>query len=403
MPDQASEREMASRKSAGAGRGKVVAPAGKPRERRCCAETVRKGDLQVLTDRSGIRERNSPPSTPSANPPEAQQPVQGRRRPPEPASGNRTSALVRCERVVLPQPHDLTSLAPSPASTRSKQLLPTQTALKGCQEEWATATPLLDPPLLVDARLLLPLDLTTATATATDEAGTTTDVTTTGTGTAGEAGLRRTTGRPTRRRGTQEQEGTEAGPVASETTPLAPLARRNRSPINAHSFQEGEERWSTASAAAGESTLNGVVLKYAEPPEARKPVRNWRLYVFKGKEQVELFHVHRQSAYLIGRDRVTLIGASGTHAQVADIPVDHPSTSKQHAVLQFRQVVERNEFGDTKSLTKPFIIDLDSANGTMVNDETIPASRYYELRSGDVLKFAFSTREYVLLAEAAQT
>ncbi|GAA6055047.1 Pre-mRNA leakage protein 1 [Rhodotorula toruloides] len=144
--------------------------------------------------------------------------------------------------------------------------------------------------------------------------------------------------------------------------------------------------------AAETNTLNGVVLKYAEPPEARKPVRNWRLYVFKGKEQVELFHVHRQSAYLIGRDRV-----------VADIPVDHPSTSKQHAVLQFRQVVERNEFGDTKSLTKPFIIDLDSANGTMVNDETIPASRYYELRSGDVLKFAFSTREYVLLAEAAQT
>lgn len=39
-------------------------------------------------------------------------------------------------------------------------------------------------------------------------------------------------------------------------------------------------------------------------------------------------------------------------AQVADIPVDHPSTSKQHAVLQFRQVTERNEFGDTKSLTK---------------------------------------------------
>ncbi|GAA6024643.1 hypothetical protein JCM10207_003910 [Rhodosporidiobolus poonsookiae] len=141
--------------------------------------------------------------------------------------------------------------------------------------------------------------------------------------------------------------------------------------------------------AAETNTLNGVVLKYAEPPEARKPVRNWRLYVFKGKEQVELFHVHRQSAYLVGRDRI-----------VADIPVDHPSTSKQHAVLQFRQVTERNEFGDSKSLTKPFIIDLDSANGTMVNDEMIPASRFYELRSGDVLKFAFSTREYVLLVES---
>ncbi|GAA6063512.1 hypothetical protein JCM10212_004725 [Sporobolomyces blumeae] len=141
--------------------------------------------------------------------------------------------------------------------------------------------------------------------------------------------------------------------------------------------------------AAETNTLRGVVLKYNEPPEARKPVRNWRLYVFKGKEQVELFHVHRQSAYLIGRDRI-----------VADIPVDHPSTSKQHAVLQFRQVTERNEFGDSKSLTKPFLIDLDSANGTLVNDETVPPSRFYELKSGDVLKFAFSTREYVLLVES---
>ncbi|GAA6034699.1 hypothetical protein JCM8097_001129 [Rhodosporidiobolus ruineniae] len=141
--------------------------------------------------------------------------------------------------------------------------------------------------------------------------------------------------------------------------------------------------------AAETNTLNGVVLKYAEPPEARKPVRNWRLYVFKGKEQVELFHVHRQSAYLVGRDRI-----------VADIPIDHPSASKQHAVLQFRQVMERNEFGDVKSMTKPFIIDLESANGTLVNDAQIPTSRYYELKTGDVLKFAFSTREYVLLVES---
>jgi smad nuclear-interacting protein 1 len=32
--------------------------------------------------------------------------------------------------------------------------------------------------------------------------------------------------------------------------------------------------------------VTGVVLKYHEPPEARKPTKNWRLYVFKGKEQV---------------------------------------------------------------------------------------------------------------------
>ena len=51
--------------------------------------------------------------------------------------------------------------------------------------------------------------------------------------------------------------------------------------------------------------------------------------------------IHRQSAYLIGRERL-----------VADIPIDHPSCSKQHAVLQYRQIVTRNEFGDTLNYIK---------------------------------------------------
>ena len=38
----------------------------------------------------------------------------------------------------------------------------------------------------------------------------------------------------------------------------------------------------TVKAVDGTST----VLKYNEPPEARKPTLNWRLYVFKGSEQV---------------------------------------------------------------------------------------------------------------------
>ncbi|KAI0657401.1 SMAD/FHA domain-containing protein [Cubamyces menziesii] len=142
----------------------------------------------------------------------------------------------------------------------------------------------------------------------------------------------------------------------------------------------------TVKRADGTST----VLKYHEPPEARKPSVSWRLYVFKGKEQVDLLHIHRQSAYLIGRDRT-----------VVDIAVEHPSCSKQHAVIQYRQVQEKNEFGDVKTAVKPFIIDLESTNGTIVNDETIPTSRYYELMLGDVIKFGESTREYVLMNEEA--
>ena len=75
------------------------------------------------------------------------------------------------------------------------------------------------------------------------------------------------------------------------------------------------------------NVINGVTVKYAEPPESRKPRIKWRLYVFKGDEELPILYIHRQSAYLLGRDR-----------KVADIPLDHPSCSKQHAVLQYRLI-----------------------------------------------------------------
>jgi smad nuclear-interacting protein 1 len=142
----------------------------------------------------------------------------------------------------------------------------------------------------------------------------------------------------------------------------------------------------TVKAADGTST----VLKYNEPPEARKPILGWRLYVFKDTEQVELLHIHRQSAYLVGRDRL-----------VADIALEHPSCSKQHAAFQYRYIQEKDEYGTSKGVVKPFIIDLESTNGTLVNDKAIPAARYYELKAGDVIKFGLSVREYVLLHDEA--
>src|SRR5690242_1220793 len=38
--------------------------------------------------------------------------------------------------------------------------------------------------------------------------------------------------------------------------------------------------------AAETNTFNGVVLKYYEPPEAKLPTKKWRLYVFKGDQQI---------------------------------------------------------------------------------------------------------------------
>ncbi|KAI8089320.1 SMAD/FHA domain-containing protein, partial [Halteromyces radiatus] len=144
---------------------------------------------------------------------------------------------------------------------------------------------------------------------------------------------------------------------------------------------EGPNYGLSGKLAAETNTVNGVELKYNEPGEAAKPKQHWRFYVFKGSEQIDLLHVHRQSAFLIGRDRA-----------VVDIPVDHPSCSKQHAVLQYRLVSDQGQ-----QIVKPFIIDLESTNGTFINGDKIPSSRYVELKLKDVVTFGQSTREYVLL------
>ncbi|KAI9707644.1 MAG: hypothetical protein M1836_000605 [Candelina mexicana] len=144
----------------------------------------------------------------------------------------------------------------------------------------------------------------------------------------------------------------------------------------------------TGKLAAETNTVAGIVLKYNEPPEARKPPPKdaWRLYVFKGSEMLENVELSERSCWLVGRERV-----------VVDFPVDHPSCSKQHAVVQFRHVVKTNEFGDKDARVRPYIIDLESANGTMVNGEKIPPTRYVELRDKDMIQFGLSTREYVLM------
>ncbi|GAB2230590.1 hypothetical protein Droror1_Dr00014864 [Drosera rotundifolia] len=141
--------------------------------------------------------------------------------------------------------------------------------------------------------------------------------------------------------------------------------------------------------AAETNRVRGVTLLFTEPADARKPDVRWRLYVFKGGEVLnEPLYVHRQSCYLFGRER-----------RVADIPTDHPSCSKQHAVLQFRQVEKERPDGTMSKQVRPYLMDLGSTNKTFLNDSPVEPQRYYELFEKDTIKFGNSSREYVLLHE----
>lgn len=132
------------------------------------------------------------------------------------------------------------------------------------------------------------------------------------------------------------------------------------------------------------NVYKGKILKYNEPPEARKPDARWMIYVFKDRQcDGDPIGLWRQSAYLFGRDQ-----------SIADIPIRHPSCSSQHAVIQFRL---RN------GKVTPYLMDLDSSNKTKLNGEEIEPRRYIELRKKDVIMFAGSRREYVLMNEACLT
>lgn len=172
-----------------------------------------------------------------------------------------------------------------------------------------------------------------------------------------------------------------ADPTSTSTT----LAKASPAP------EKQKPNFAPSGALAAETnTVAGttIVLKYNEPAEARKPPtpQAWRLYVFKGPDTVDTLPLAERSCWLFGRER-----------SVVDYAIEHPSCSKQHAVVQFRFVAKKNEFGDREGGVRPYVIDLDSANGTRVNGEKVPERRYVELMSGDVLVFGESTREYVLM------
>ncbi|CAM6125309.1 unnamed protein product [Calypogeia fissa] len=141
--------------------------------------------------------------------------------------------------------------------------------------------------------------------------------------------------------------------------------------------------------AAETNKVRGVTLQFTEPPEARKPTTRWRLYVFKDGEPLnDPLYIHRQTCYLFGRER-----------KVADIPTDHPSCSKQHAIIQYRLTEKEDADGMMSSKVRPYLMDLGSTNGTMLNSERLDPQRYYEMFEKDTIKFGNSSREYVLLHE----
>lgn len=125
---------------------------------------------------------------------------------------------------------------------------------------------------------------------------------------------------------------------------------------------------------------NPSLLKYYECEDSCVPIKEteiFKLFVFKDTENLETHTLNTRSYYRLGRD-----------SQINHIILNHESISSQHAVLQYRH---------RSNQCKLYVIDLDSSNGTQINNEVIEGKRFYEILDGDVVKFGASTRDYVFM------
>ncbi|XP_061897714.1 kanadaptin isoform X1 [Entelurus aequoreus] len=122
---------------------------------------------------------------------------------------------------------------------------------------------------------------------------------------------------------------------------------------------------------------------YAEPQWAGPPPDDaYALEILKNGTIVDRVPLTLKSYFVVGR------------LPVCDVSLEHPSISRYHAVIQYRQ-----QPGETRCVGEEpgfYVHDLSSTHGTVVNKNKIPPKTYIRLRVGHVLKFGGSTRLFIL-------
>lgn len=102
-------------------------------------------------------------------------------------------------------------------------------------------------------------------------------------------------------------------------------------------------------------------------------VSKFSLEVLKDGAIVSTVPLHTRTHYIAGRQ-----------PDVCDIQMDHPSISREHAAIVN---------GEDGCL---FIVDLDSAQKTLVNKKPLTSRTFERLFVGDMVRFGVSTRMYIV-------
>ena len=146
-----------------------------------------------------------------------------------------------------------------------------------------------------------------------------------------------------------------------------------------------------------EAMVEAPELSYVEPHWSGKPANPHSLTVIKNGAVVDEVDISEKGYHVFGR------------LPTCDIPMDHPSISRFHTVLQHRPQSsdKADKADDSHKLfsTEPweagfYVYDLGSTHGTFLNKTRVQPRCYYRVRVGQMIRLGGSSRLYILEVSA---
>lgn len=120
-------------------------------------------------------------------------------------------------------------------------------------------------------------------------------------------------------------------------------------------------------------TVDAPLLPYEKPAWSAIPDSEYHFEIIKNGT-IDYSAKFRKEMLIVGRLPIP----------ICDIPMEHQSISRYHAVIQFK---------DDQTC---YLFDLDSTHGTYLNKSLVAKREYVRIRVGDMIKFGASSRIYVL-------
>jgi pSer/pThr/pTyr-binding forkhead associated (FHA) protein len=129
----------------------------------------------------------------------------------------------------------------------------------------------------------------------------------------------------------------------------------------------------------------------SRPPPFKPPSWASPLTTQKGIYVLQVIKNHKHIDSIPFTQNGKMFFLLGRSAEMCDIELANPLISRQHAAVVFNKEEE------------PYIIDLNSAHGTFVDDAKLEPYTPMPLQEGSLLKFGTSARKYLLLRKPPNT